>query len=158
MTKRAHEEYTRVWWVASIASIAAPTTAELAAGTDITAFTPKDGLKVGATNNAIKNDDLTSAFMPEIAGSYGNKINLTLFRDDSADTAWTLFKARKTAGNLVIRRLTPFTTAATAAQKVEVYPVQVGQPMPEDTSENERIKFSVEMFVTATPNLDATLA
>lgn len=158
MTRRTHEEYTRVWFVTTISSIAAPTTAELAAGTDITAFIPKDGLKVGATNNAVKNDDITSAFMPEIPGSYGNKINCTFFRDDSADTAWNLLNTRNTSGYLVIRRMIATTTAATAGQKVETYPVSVGQPMPQDTAENERIKFAVDFFVTATPNLKGTLA
>lgn len=158
MTRRTHEEFTRVWWATSISSITAPTTAELAAGTDITAFIPKDGLKIGATNNAVKNDDITSAFMPEIPGSYGNKVTVTFFRDDSADTAWTLFKTRNTAGFVVIRRMLAVTTAAAAGQKVEVYPTTIGQPMIADTAENERTKFSVDFFVTSTPQLAATLA
>lgn len=158
MTRRTHEEFTRTWWATSIASKTAPTVAELAAGTDISAFIPKDGLKVGSTNNAVRNDDITSAFMPEIPGSYGNKVTLTCFRDDASDTAWTLFLTRNTAGFIVVRRMLAVTTAAAIGQKVEVYPASTGQPVLADTAENERVKFDVELFVTGTPVLAATLA
>lgn len=158
MTRRTHEEFTRIWWVTTIASIAAPTVTEIGAGTDVTAFVPKDGLKVGSTNNAVKNDDITSAFMPEIPGSYGNKITLTCFRDDSSDGAWTLFKTRNTAGFLVVRRMLAVATAVAASQKVEVYPATNGQPILADTAENERVKFNVDIFVSATPSLAAVVA
>lgn len=158
MTRRTHEEFTRIWWVTTIASQAAPTVAEIGAGTDVTPFVPKDGLKVGSTNNAVKNDDITSAFMPEIPGSYGNKVALTCFRDDSADAAWTLFKTRLTTGFLVVRRMLAVTSAVAASQKVEVYPAEIGQPLLADTAENERVKFTVDVFVTAAPTLAATVA
>lgn len=158
MTRRTHEEFTRIWWVTSISSKTAPTVAEIGAGTDISAFVPKDGLKVGSTNNAVRNDDITSAFMPEIPGSYGNKLTLSCFRDDSGDTAWTLFQTRGTAGFLVVRRMLALATAVAAAQKVEVYPSAIGQPILADTAENERVKFDVDIFVTATPVLAAVVA
>jgi hypothetical protein len=158
MTRRTHEEFTRVWWVTTISSKTSPTVAEITAGVDLSPFTPKDGIKVGATNNAVKNDDITSAFMPEIPGSYGNKITLTCFRDDTADTAWTLLQTRNTAGFLVIRRMLAVTTAIIAAQKVEVYPAATGQPVVADTAENERVKFDVDLFVTSTPVMAATVA
>lgn len=158
MTRRTHEEFTRIWWVTSIATKSAPTVAEIGAGTDISAFVPKDGLKVGSTNNKVKNDDITTAFMSEIPGSYGNALTLTCFRDDTTDTAWTLFQTRNTAGFLVVRRMLAVTTAVIAAQKVEVYPVATGQPTIHDTAENERVKFGVDLMVSSTPVLAATMA
>src|SRR5919199_4369544 len=157
MTRRTHEEYTRIWWVTSISSKTAPTVAEIGAGTDISAFVPKDGLKVGSTNNKVRNDDITSAFNAEIPGSYANAVTLTCFRDDSADTAWTLFQTRNTTGFLVVRRMLSVATAVAAAQKVEVYPAATGQPTLHDTAENERVKFGVDMMITSTPVLAATV-
>ncbi len=158
MARRAHEEYIRIWWVTTISSKTAPTTTEINAGTDVTTFVPKDGLKIGGSNDKVKNDDISSSHKSEIPGAYGESIALTCFRDDAADSAWTLFKTRNTAGYLVVRRMVPFATAATAAQKVEVYPATTLQPVPMDTAENERQKFTVEFAVTAPPALDATVA
>jgi len=158
MTRRTHEEFTRIWWCPSIASKTAPTVAEISAGTDISAFVPKDGLKVGSTNNKVKNDDITTAFMAEIPGSYGNAVTLTCFRDDTTDTAWTLFQTRNAVGFLVVRRMIAVVTALAIGQKVEVYPAQTGQPTLQDTAENERVKFGVDMMITATPVLAATVA
>ncbi len=158
MARRAHEEYIRVWWVTTISSKTAPTTTEINAGTDITSFIPKDGLKIGASNDKVKNDDISSSFKSEIPGAHGVSIAVTCLRDDSADTAWTLFKTRNTAGYLVVRRMVPFSTAITAAQKVEVYPATTLQPIVPDTAENERQKFTAELAVTAAPSLDSTVA
>jgi hypothetical protein len=158
MTRRTHEEFTRIWWAASITSKTAPTVAELAAATDISAFVPKDGLKIGSTNNKVKNDDITTAFMSEIPGSYGNALTLTCFRDDTTDTAWTLFQTRNTVGFLIIRRMIAVTTAVAIGQKVEVYPGATGQPTLHDTAENERVKFGVDIMVSAPPALVATVA
>jgi hypothetical protein len=158
MTRRTHEEYTRIWWVATIASKTAPTVAEITAGIDISPFVPKDGLKVGSTNNKVKSDDITTAFMSEIPGSYGNAVSLTCFRDDTTDTAWTAFQTRGSLGFLVVRRMIPYTTALAIGQKAEVYPGATGQPLLADTAENERMKFTVDVMISSTPVLSATIA
>ena len=158
MARRTHEEYTRIWWAETIDDITAPTVAELTAATDISHYIPKDGLKVGATNNQVKNDDITSAFNGEIPGSYGNAVTLTSFRDDDADTSWDLFKDRNTYGFLVVRRLVPVTTAPLAGQAVEVYPAATGTPTMHDTAENERVKFGVDLMIHTPPALAGAVA
>jgi hypothetical protein len=158
MTRRTHEEYTRIWWLTSVASKTAPTVAEIAAGVDVSAFVPKDGLKVGSTNNKVKSDDITTAFMSEIPGSYGNALALTCFRDDTTDTAWATFQTRGTNGFLLVRRMIAVTTAVAIGQKVEVYPGATGQPVLDDTAENERVKFTVDLMVSSPPVLAATVA
>lgn len=158
MARRTHEEYTLIRWLTACASIAAPTVAEINAGFACDSFTPKDGLKVGTTNNKVKNDDITSAYMPEIPGSYGNDLKLTLFRDDVADTAWTTLGVRNVAGFVVIRRMILRSTAVAVGQKVEVYPATTLFPEIMDTAENERVKFTVGFAVTSVPNLLATVA
>lgn len=158
MARRTHEEFTRIWWAETIDDITAPTVAELTAAIDISAFVPKDGLKVGATNAKVKNDDITTAFTGEIPGSYGNSITLTSFRDDDEDTAWETFQERNTYGYLVVRRMVPVTVAVAAAQVVEVYPAATGQPTMHDTAENERVKFGVDLMVHEAPAMAATVA
>lgn len=160
MARRTYEEYTRVWWAASggIASKTAPTAAEINAATDISGFVPKDGLKPGMSNSKVKNDDITSAFSPEIPGSWSADLVLTCFRDDVADTAWNLFQTRNTAGFIVIRRMILVTTAVAAGQKVEVYPVSTMMPELQQTAENERQKFDLPLAVTSEPKLSATVA
>ena len=44
MARGPYEERTRVYWVPSLANKAAPTVAELNAGTDLSCFLTKDGL------------------------------------------------------------------------------------------------------------------
>lgn len=158
MSRRTYEEYTRIWWVDTIAVKTAPTVAEIGAGVDVSPYVAKDGLKIGSTNNKVKNDDITTAFMGEIPGSYGNAVTLTCFRDDDDDLAWDTFKARNTEGFLVVRRMLLVTAAVAAAQKVEVYPGATGQPTINDSAENERVKFGVDIMVSAPPALEATVA
>ena len=156
---RPFEEFTRVYAVTTIASIAAPTVAELNAGTDITAFLTKDGLKMGPANNTIDDDGLDSSFIPKVPGSYGFDIELMLKRKDAGgDTAWNLFKTRNAAMNIVVRRLVAYTTAWATSQKVEVYPVATMALIPNDSGPDTRHLFTAPFAVTATPNLDATVA
>lgn len=158
MARRTYEEYTRIWWATAIASKTAPTVAEIGAGTDISGFVPKDGLNPGMGNTKVKNDDITSAFSPEIPGSWSADLVLTLFRDDAADTAWTLFQTRNTAGFIIVRRMVLITTAVAIGQKVEVYPVTTMTPELQQTAENERQKFDLPLAVTSEPKLAATVA
>lgn len=158
MARRTHEEFTRIWWATTIDDVQAPTVAELTAAIDISAFVPKDGLKVGATNAKVKNDDITTAFNGEIPGGFGNSVTLTSFRDDTVDTAWETFQQRNTYGYLVVRRMIPVVDAVAAGQAVEVYPAATGQPTMHDTAENERVKFGVDLTVHAQPALAAEVA
>lgn len=112
----------RVHWVVTIANPAAPTVAEINAGTNITGLlssidTPNEG-------EAVPANDLSSAFNKTVPGRFGGSPSLDAFRDDVADTAYILFP-RNTIGYLVIRRFGGSTTAFAAAQKVDVWNVRV---------------------------------
>jgi len=156
--RHTYEEYTRVHWCPTIVDPSAPTLAELTAGVDVSTCISKDGLKMGATNNKVKNDDITTAFMSEIPGSWGNALTLTCFRDDDDDLAWDTFGTRNTAGFLVIRRMKAYATAFASGDKVEVYPGATGQPALGDSAENERVKFTVDILISAPPELAALVA
>lgn len=158
MSRYAFDAFTRVGWATSIASIAAPTTAELNAGTDLSGFLTKDGLKTPDQQNLVDVAALNSNFDAEAVGTFGGSILLKMFRDnDGTDAAWNLC-VYATAGFLIVRRGIAVATAWTAAQKVEVYPAQMHQPVVIPSARNEATKFTEMLAVTSTPNLKATVA
>ena len=157
MSRYAHEGNTRVSWVVTIANKAAPTVAELNAGTIITAFITKDGVNPGLSPNMIDSATIEDVFDAQGVGSYGASFNLTMFRDNTADTAWNLF-VYGTTGFVVVRRGIASATAWTATQKVEVYPAQMHEPLPQQSATNEQVKFQAQLAVTGAPSLKATVA
>jgi len=156
MARRVYDQYTRVAWCTTIANPAAPTVAELNAGTNLTTFVPKDGVRPGGTQNTVDGGDITTQFEGKTIGTYGEDFELSFYRDDATDTAWNL-AAVNTTGFLVIRRLTPYGTAWTAGQKVEVRTAQMGQPTMGNSVANENQKFTLKFGIAAV-NIAATVA
>lgn len=156
MSAYVHEGMTKVSWVSTIASIAAPTVAELTAGTDITTYITKDGLSVPQSQNMVDNTSLAETFDAQVVGSWGGSLSLTMKRN-TTDTAWNLFDYGDN-GYLVVRRGITHDTAFAAAQKVEVYPAQSHKPVPNNTAANAQATFTVGLAVTAEPELVATVA
>lgn len=157
MPRYPHDGKTRAYWVPTIANKAAPTVAELNAGTSLAGFLTKDGLDTPFAQNTVDNSDLEDTFDAKGVGTFGADVTLTCFRDDTTDTAWNLF-VYGTVGFLVIRRGPAYSTAWTAGQKVEVFPAQMHEPVPMSTATNEQNKFKVALPVTDQPNLKATVA
>lgn len=157
MPRYVHDGKTKVYWVATISNKAAPTTAELNAGTSLAAFLKKDGLNINLSQNMVDNADLEDTFDAQGVGTYGGSMELTLYRDDTTETAWNLF-VYGTAGYIVVRRGIAYSTAWTAAQKAEVYPAQMHEPVPTPSATNEQVTFKAAIAITDTPSLKATLA
>lgn len=157
MPRYVHDGKTRVYWVPTIANKAAPTVAELNAGTSLAAFLRKDGLDIPFTQNFSDNADLEDTFDAQSVGTFGANISLTIFRDDTTDTAWDLF-VYGTAGYIVVRRGAAYSTAWAAAQKCEVYPAQMHEPTPLSSSTNENVAAKAMLAITDQPNLKATVA
>lgn len=151
---------TKVWSVPSIANIAAPTVAELNAGTALEARITPDGL-VGfePDTSAIDTSSLNSTKNTKTPG----RVNLdgTMLRmkkqSPGADTVYnTLVYGYAT--NIVIRRDTLSSTAWTAADKVEVYPVTCGEVRDLPPEANSLHKYEVPAMVTGDWNQRATVA
>lgn len=157
MSAYVHEGMTKVSFVPTITNKAAPTVAQLAAGTDITTYLTKDGLKVPQSQNMVDNTSLAETFDAKVVGSWGGDLSLTMKRDNGTDTAWDLFDYGET-GYIVVRRGVAHATAFAAAQKVEVYPVQSHMPVPNDTASNAQATFTVGLAVTSEPELAAVVA
>lgn len=155
MPRLASEGNVKVYWLTTVASMAAPTVANIAAGTNITPFLPTAGVGVDWTQNNASIAMLDESFTAEAVGTEGATIELTFIRDDvdADDDAWNLF-TRGANGYLLISR---FGTPA-AADRVEVYPVQSHRPVPLPPAENEFQQAKVMLAVTDTPELDAVVA
>lgn len=145
---------TKATWVPTIADLAAPTVAELtAAGAVPLEFliTP-DGLSITSDTAAVDNSALASTFDTEQAGRRKPKIEITAKRkiDPDEDLAYTTLIYRA-VGNLVVRRDKVATAAYAASDKVEIYPVECGEPNYAVPAPNTIQKFTVMMFCTSDP-------
>jgi len=145
----------KVAWVATISNTSAPTTTEIAAGTELTGWlssldTPLDG-------DAVDSSDLSSAFNKSVAGTYGGGVTATMYRDDTTDTAYALFP-RNTEGFMVIRRFGGSDVAWASADDVEVWNLRVITESPSSMDRNNVQMFTVDFATIDEPVLDATVA
>lgn len=158
MSRYAYEQHTRVHWVTTIAAIASPTVAEINAGTNLSPFLKKDGVKIGMSQNNVDNATIESAFDAQVVGSWGVAPELTMFRDavGADDDAWTL-TVYGTVGFLVVRRGPDNSVAFAAAQRAEVYPGMMHEPINSDSAANENTTFTVKIAVTSEPEQKAVV-
>lgn len=150
----------RVSWVPTIASMAAPTLAEINAGDDITGFirslsTPLEG-------SVIDVSDASSKYNKTAPGTYGGQqVTAEFYRDDDQanDTVWNLLP-RGTDGYLVVARRGGSGTggAITSGDYVDVWHLQVITRNPADYSRNEPTGFTVSFAVPDEPEEDVTVA
>lgn len=157
MSRYVHEGKTRVAFVNTIANKNAPTVAELSAGTDLSTLLTKDGLQVPDQQNMVDSSTLADTFDAQRVGSWGGSVSLTGFRDDTSDDLWDL-AVYGTEGFIVVRRGAAYDAAWAAAQNVEVYPVEMHEPVPNQTASNEEARFTVACAVTGAPAKRATVA
>ncbi len=159
MPRYANDGMITVVYTASVANKAAPTTAEIAAGTPLSVWITKDGLTVPANQNMVDDSSLAETFDSQVVGSFGGPITMTMKRDGTPanDTAWNLITYGLT-GFIIVRRGLAVATAWAAGQKAEVYPVMFHEPVPMQTATNEQGRFSATAAVTSQPNLKATVA
>lgn len=121
---------TKVQFVPTIASgTKAPTVAELGLGTSLELLLTKTGLEGFDPSNA--EVDTTSLGSPDdtkVPGrvSYSGTA-LVLKKQTPTDPVYATLSVMNTTGFIVIRDAIVATTAFAAAQKVDVYPVQLGK-------------------------------
>ena len=156
MAARLNDNNIKVWWVTTLSSTTSPTASQISAGTAIESWITADGLEISQDQNFVDVSVLNSASELQDFGRSKLDASLTMKRD-STDTAWTTF-ASQPSGYLVVRRGVANTTAATAAQKVEVYPVKASIRMPIKPAANDMEKFTVKFALTADYVTEATVA
>lgn len=160
MPRYAGPQKVEIWWVPTIANIAAPTTAELNAGTDMTPFMidaefPNPG-------NTIDAADGSSLFDKVVPGTTGGQKAVLHFHRDSvkaSDTAFTTL-APGTVGNFAVasRPLATYGTFA-VADDVDIYACTViSRDQTNLLARNATVQFTVEAAITDTPTIDFPLA
>lgn len=157
MAKLPFDGNMRVFVVDSIADEAAPTVAEIDAGTEITSFIPKNGWGASNSANRVDTGDLSTLYDSEVLGTWKITLDLTILRDDTTDTAWDEFQTHGAQTHIVVL---PFkgTGSVAASDVCQVYPVETGQATPNQSAANERQTASVPLAVTGEPSLDGSVA
>jgi len=122
---------TTIWWVPTIANVAAPTAAEIGASGAFRitySFTP-DGWNLQGAQDKTTDDRL--AIPQPLESLDSNKVTLDLKYVDTAQAgSAAVVLVEGTSGYFVERRKVPNSTLIAAAQKVRVIPVTLGAQNP----------------------------
>lgn len=155
MANVPYEGNTFVWFVPTIADLAAPTVEEIEAGVFLSPYITKDGFDPGSKVNTIPTASIDTTFDSVIGGSWGQDLKLTLKLDDQDNLAWETLP-RKTVGFFAHR---PMGEAALAAGDiVDLYPVQTLQRERQKSAANAMQIFMSEVAVTSEPKFDVVVA
>jgi hypothetical protein len=134
---------------ASITNIAAPTVSQLNGGTSLEGRLTPDGLSLGIDTSEIDNSKLNSLANSAIIGRDTYSPSVKYVRGDGTnDVAVQTALVRGASGFLAVRRDKLATIAWTAADKVELYPVQCKRPSPDDPAPNALQTVMVGMTMT----------
>lgn len=156
MARFVYEGNTNVYWLTALATESTPSLTEIQAGVDLTNFVAKNGVAVNINTNNVDSATIADAFDAEVVGSWGASLELEMFRDDAADTAWTTCTYGSN-GWIVIDRFNASGTDPANADKVEVWPAEMHQPSPMNSAANTQVRFRESFAVTSQPNLSATV-
>ena len=118
---------TTIWWVPTIASVAAPSVTEIgsAGSFRLTYDFTTDGFNLASTQGTVDDDRLTLRQALQALDVNKSSLDLKYVQSTAAGHAQIVLVAG-TAGYFVVRQNVPDTTIATAAQKVVVIPVTLG--------------------------------
>ncbi len=160
MAEYAPPEVSEVHWVTTIAAIATPTSTELNAGQDLTAFV-RNMPDLPRTLNLVDVANLSSKYEARQVGTRGGELlSLEILRHKAPadDTAYTTL-AEDTVGFLVVAR-GGLATAGTFAigDRVDVYPATVGSLVDGTPGRNDPDTATAQLVATAAPNRAYALA
>lgn len=157
-------------FVPTVTTLAAPTAAQIIAGTRLTPLNLRDGLTRPQSGETMDIADAASRFNKRAAGTFGgDAMELTFHRDSkaSSDIAWSTL-APQTSGYIVVTDwgwaqsgttgLGTTSGTPTAGDRCEVYPVEVISREPTPNADNENRRFVARLAITDDPALDAVVA
>jgi len=158
MADLVSDGFTCIVLVPSISNINAPTTTEINAGTQIQSKVTPDGLKIDPSTAKVDTSAIDSTFNTEKAGRTSFDSSLTLKRQDGSDTLFQTTMRKNQTSFLVVRRNVAASTAFASSQRVEVYPVEFGEPQLASPAANEVQKYTVPLMHTSAPATNAVVA
>lgn len=153
--------FTRVAFVPTIANIAAPTVAELNAGTLLHNTLIVGGLQgFGFSPGEVDNSAFGSSFDTKLPGvsSYSGTQLVLKKQTMGSDTIWTLLTTYFTAGYIALRDGIANATAWATSQNAEVFPITTGDWEYMDRARNEVLKYMVAVPIASAPNKKAIVA
>lgn len=152
----------KVHVVDSISTKAAPTVAEIAAGTEVTGFITPAGIDTPEEGNEADSSDLGSVRDKSIPSTVGGQITAEFYRDDGtggfSDDAWTALPKDQIT-HLVIARFGGSGTdkAIIATDSVEVWQGRVSSRSNNRAVRGEALRFTMTFGLSADV-VDATVA
>lgn len=153
--KYAPPGFTKVAWVTTV-TLAAPTAAQLNAGTRLETFV-RSMPNIPRSANLVDVATLDNKYEKRQVGTRGGEVMTAEFlRDGTTDTAWTTL-AEDTAGYFVVARKGIAGATFAAGDKVDVYPATIASQVDGTPGRNDPDFFVAEMVVTDTPNRNVTV-
>jgi hypothetical protein len=154
--------YVRVYYVPTIATLAAPTTTELNAGTNLTSFLIPSGLEgFDPQQDSVDNTSMASTFNTVLPGRVGMSVGGLIFKkQDGTDTVYNLLTPG-TAGFIVVRANGVLTGTAWASSQgpLSIYPGKTGESYRVGVGEaNSLERFRTPWFISAQPTFRAVVA
>lgn len=159
MSRLIPNENTWVGFLPAVANLAAPTTAEITAGKNLTSYLIS--FNASSQGNTVPTPSLDTLFETSIAGTVQASLTADFYRDDditvNGDIAWKTLP-RKTKGYFLISRFGTAGATPTTGSKVEVWPVLVVSRTMANMSNNTVMTFTMTGSIPQEPNEAATVA
>jgi len=157
MARIIPNEQSYLGFLPAVADKAAPTSAELTAGTNLTSFLIS--LNASTQGNTVPTPDISTLFETSIPGTVQASLTGDFYRDDTTDTAWETLP-RSTSGFFVVQRFgaDPDGADPTTGDSVEVWPIMVVSRTMSNMSNNTAETFTVTCSIPEVPEEDATVA
>ena len=154
MSRTIFEKNWKTYFCLAIANKAAPTLAEILAGTHLSPYIAKDGVELPDGQNYVDSATIEDDFDAQEVGSWGGgPVSLTMFRDDDDESDAYDLIVRGTRGFLVF---SPF-GVPTYGSPVHVFPVAMHEPVLLPPAANEMQKFKAGFAVTGAPAMRAVV-
>lgn len=148
---------TKVYWVPTLASLTAPSAAEINAGTNMTSQVA-DISGFEFQNTPIDTPDLSTTFTTTIPGEDTTQEPQLMFYEDNTTNTLQATLAKGTSGHVVLFYKGTAGASPAAADKAEVWRVQSTGPYREYSMGNDPARWGCRFAPSVAPTFDATLA
>lgn len=157
MSRLIPNENTWLGFATTVASIAAPTAAEVDAAVELAPFLIS--LNASSRGNVVPTPSLDTLFETSIPGTVQASFDADFYRDDDNDLAWETLP-RATEGYFVISRFGGTGTAnlPIATDEVEVWPVMIVSRSSANMTSNTAMTFTLSCSVPSEPDEAAIVA
>lgn len=158
MADLIHDANYKVAFLSTLTSTSAPTAAQLTAGTQLDPRMTPSGLTRDATTATVDTSKINSTFTTMAVGRRAFSISVTIVREATDAGGVEAALVYQASGWLCVRDNIAGSGAWAAANKLEVYPVQVGAASKAAPAANELQTITYTFTMTADAVLNAVAA